>query len=86
VSPISLPRARGTALHEGVGVEQTMSDTVWVIQTWSVARFWGGTQGDCIQITSPTEYVQLTLAEFRELVRLVEANVEKTKDAWWHLL
>jgi len=63
-----------------------MSDTIYEKDRLYVTRFWGGEVGDCVQITvaPPKEYVQLTLAEFREMVAALEKNVEDTKDAWWH--
>lgn len=63
-----------------------MSDTVYAKDGLYVTRYWGGKNGDCVQITvrNPEGYTTMTLAEFRRMVRSLEKNVKETKDAWWH--
>ena len=75
------------ALANSSSLDDDMSDTLWEKDGWCVNRFWGGKQrGDCIQITSPTEYIQITLAEWKEIAKNVTKNMRETKDAWWHHL
>ena len=68
-----------------------MSDTVFSNATTIVTRFWGGKKKDCVQITLVGEardkgYTQMSLEEFKEAYKAVEASVEETKDAFWHNL
>lgn len=66
-----------------------MSDTVYEKDGLSATRYWGGGEGDCVQITltglPETEgYIGITLDEFRQMYQAIEKNVEDTRGAWWH--
>ena len=65
-----------------------MSDTVYEAEFDGrrivFTRFWR--HGDWVQITTGTDYGILPLEEFRKAVKLLEENVESTKNAWWHEL
>lgn len=66
-----------------------MSDTVYEKDGLSATRYWGGEEGDCVQITLSGQprsegYATLTLHEFRQMYQAIEKNVGDTKDAWWH--
>lgn len=66
-----------------------MSDTVFESNEVGFTRFWGGMKGDCVQVTlhgkaCDKAYAQMTLSEFREAYKAIEASVEETKDAFWH--
>ena len=66
-----------------------MSDTVYEKDGLSATRYWGGSKGDCVQITLSEQpraegYIGITLAEFQQMYQAIEKSVEDTKDAWWH--
>ena len=68
-----------------------MADTVYESPTISFTRFWRDGE-DWVQITIiPVEmdfhaYQVLSFKEFEKAYLALKANVEETKEAWWHEL